>query len=205
MGSKRAYLVILSRLIEACSEDRGITHIMMITGLNYPQTRKYLNEALSKGLVITVREGPDSRRLYRATIKGLRFTEVIHELERLLSNGPSRRANLRVKLINIKIGSNGVKILKMAPSSRRRDRLDINACILAKALKPSQSTELCNKCFISWVTCNRVINELLNLGLLRRTPYTTQRIFETTTLGQYYLTKYIEAVTMIGNLMFSKW
>lgn len=195
--SRRDYFIILSRLIEACIGEEGITHLMMITGLNYLQIRRYLREAIGRGLITEVTHD-DGRRYYRATKKGLRFVNVMSELESIMSNNRIISSFKSTEAISLKFGDYGVRIIGIRIFSKKRDRLSLYVCILSKALKPTQITELCNKCLLGWVTCNKVVNELLSKGLLVKiTDSRGKPMYVVSSKGKYFMNKYIEALLLL--------
>ena len=194
---KRDYFIILSRLIEACVGEEGITHLMMITGLNYLQIRRYLGEALKRGLITEIRLN-DGRKYYRATKKGLRFLDVMTELENLMSTDKVLSPYKVTELASLRFREYGVRIIGVRIFSKKRDRLSLYVCILSKALKPIRITELCNKCLLGWATCSKIVNELLNKGLLSKAASSKGKtMYVISNKGKYFIGKYVEALLLL--------
>jgi len=194
---RRDYFVILSRLIEACIGEEGITHLMMITGLNYLQIRRYLKEALERGLITEVRHD-EGRKYYRATKKGLRFLNVMTEVESMMSDDKVLGPYKVTESVGLRFGEYGARIIEVRIFSKKRDRLSLYVCVLSKALKPIRITELCNKCLLGWATCSKVVNELLNKGLLSKATSSKGRtMYVISNKGKYFIGKYIEALLLL--------
>ena len=73
-SSKRDYVNILSDVVSACNEGRGVTHIMMASGLNYTQVRKYLSDAITRKFIKVV--SAQDKSMYLATSKGLSLIHI---------------------------------------------------------------------------------------------------------------------------------
>jgi len=195
-GSKRDYVRVLSDIVDACSEQRGITYVMMVSSLNYVQVRRYLSDAIKSGLIRVVRDG-DDRSKYLATSKGLEFIRGIRELISILDG-------------IVVCGKEGFEDVLRAVSEAdaenlckdgRRGRLELYACILLHALKPTPFTTLCNVCFMNRTVCASVIKELLTAKLLEsRGGLSDKRVkalYSTTEKGLCYLRSYIKISTLL--------
>jgi len=197
LNSKRDHIVILSDIVDSCSEGRGITYVMMASGLNYIQAKRYLEYAIDRGFIEVV--NASSRRIYRATTKGLKFLRAVKCLRRIINGGLTDFDVNEVSLETI----NSMEELTEVYSEFRRGKLDLYACILLQTLTPISISTLCNKCFLNRMTCTHAVSTLLRLGLLREVEggndRRIRRLYEVTDEGLYFLQNYILAVTLLSS------
>jgi len=190
-NNKRDYVSILSDVVSACNEGRGVTHIMMASGLNYAQVRKYISDAISRDFIRVV--SAHDRSMYLATSKGLEFIKGVRELNNIIRGIFSICGSEDVESAS--------RIVKNADvinggRSGRRGRLDLYACILLYALEPVSLTVLCNKCFMNRTSCVAIVRELIKVKLLEKFSASGDKrikaLYGTTEKGLCYLKNYIK-------------
>ena len=192
-GCKRDYVNILSDVVSACNEGRGVTHIMMASGLNYTQVRKYLSDAISRNFikVVSVRD----RNMYLATSKGLEFIRGMRELNNIIRGTFSICEDEDMSSASELAKSADVVIIDGGKDGRR-GRLDLYACILLYALEPASLTVLCNKCFMNRASCVIIVKELIKIRLLEKFSALGDKrvkaLYGTTEKGLCYLRNYIK-------------
>ena len=190
-NNKRDYVSILSDVVSACNEGRGVTHIMMASGLNYTQVRKYLSDAINRDFIRVI--NTHDRNTYLATSKGLEFIRRVRELNNIIrgtfsicGSEDAESASRTVKNADVINGSR----------SGRRGRLDLYACILLYALEPVSLTTLCNKCFMNRASCVVIVRELIKVKLLEKFSALGDKrikaLYGTTEKGLCYLKNYIK-------------
>ena len=194
MNNKRDYLVILSDVVSACNESRGVTHIMMASGLNYMQVRRYLREAINKKFVRIV--DSKSRNLYMATARGLEFIKIIKDLGGLISGNFVGCSASSITPVPVDVAD----MLENSKSSRR-GKLDLYACILFQALTPISLTVLCNRCFMNRVNCVGIVKELVGINLLKKYGGSSDKrikaLYGTTNKGLCYLHNYMKVIMLL--------
>ena len=190
-SSKRDYVNILSDVVSACNEGRGVTHIMMASGLNYTQVRKYLSDAIARNFIKVV--SAQDKSMYLATSKGLEFIRGVRELNNIIRGtfticGDEGASSVSEIVKNVDV-INGSK-------DGRRGRLDLYACILLYALEPVSLTVLCNKCFMNRASCVTIVKELIKVKLLEKFSALGDKrikaLYGTTEKGLCYLRNYIK-------------
>jgi len=79
MGHRRARIQILMDILKVCLDGVKFTHLMYRANLSYSTLRKYLSEALDRGLISNVCNS-DGSVVYRTTERGRLLLEKLKEV-----------------------------------------------------------------------------------------------------------------------------